>query len=145
LPALGLFSLLLAAGCGPRLSYNNQVEGTVKLDGAPLAGVLIQFVPDDNGSGKVPSSSGVTDDKGHYQLTYGQGKPGAVVGKHHVVVVQGRPGNAPENRDDQAGAAREIGSPLPMTYAIPSQTPLTQDVTPDQHTYDLNLSRGPRP
>ena len=41
---LGLLSLLLSAGCGKKgPALNDLVEGTVKLDGAPLSQVSIEF------------------------------------------------------------------------------------------------------
>ena len=45
-------TLLLAGGCRPGWKYNEQVEGTVKLDGAPVANALVRFVPREQTSPK---------------------------------------------------------------------------------------------
>ena len=101
------FALLLAGGgCGKHApALNESVEGTAKIDGTPLAGVTVHFVPD--GQVSLPTSSGVTDEQGHFKLQCENGKPGALVGKHHVVVLQGR-GDAGSRADDpQAPRAAE--------------------------------------
>jgi hypothetical protein len=126
--------LVLAAGChsGPNWKYNEQVEGTVKIDGAPVPNVLVRFVPDD-ATVQGPASSGYTDEKGHFKLGCENGKPGAVLARHNVLVLAGRGG-------DETGGARRVF--IPAVYANPIQTPLQLEVTADKHTYDLALSRS---
>ena len=132
-PALAL-ALVLAAGCGSgrNWKYNEQVEGAVKMDGAPVPNVLVRFVPDDP-TVQGPTSSGYTDEKGNFTLTCENGKKGAVLAKHNVLVIAGR---GPE----EAGGGRRIS--IPPVYANPVQTPLQLEVTADKHTYDLALSRS---
>src|SRR5262245_42177646 len=85
----GFLGLLVLAGCsGKNVVLNETVEGTVKIDGKPLAGVVVQFVPE--GETRLPGSSGVTDERGHYTLTCENQRSGAVVGKHRVVLIRGR-------------------------------------------------------
>src|SRR4051794_2434086 len=87
----GLTALLFsAAGCGkPSYVFNEDVEGTVKLNGAPLPSVQVEFVPEaDPGGPQPPLSTSFTDEKGHYRLSHDNQKPGAVVGKHRVVIRQ---------------------------------------------------------
>jgi hypothetical protein len=133
-----------AAGCGGGKSWavNDRVEGTVKLDGAPLANVLVQFVPDVDPKTQAPTASGYTDDKGQYTLTFDNQRPGAVVGKNYVVVLRGRTaGGGVDDRDPQARQA-PAGAALPEAYSLAAKTPLTVEVTADRHTYDLALSRS---
>src|SRR5207248_1259847 len=61
--AAGLGLALLAFGCGgTKWSMNDTVEGTVTLDGTPLATVFVQFVPDaDPTARQAPSSGAYTD------------------------------------------------------------------------------------
>jgi hypothetical protein len=148
---LGLLCFLLIVGCGkggPAL--NDRVEGTVKLDGVPLANVSIEFVPDEGIKGTSPGSSAVSDEQGHYTLMCDNQKPGAVLGKHRVSVRQGRSEGRREPDDPQpppgkAGPARKSGPTVPEVYRDVVHTPLRVDITKDQHTYDLTLSRNPAP
>jgi hypothetical protein len=139
------FLLVLACGCGKPLVFNDLVEGTVKLDGKPLGNVHVQFVPDKPGV-KVSGSTGITDEKGHYRLSRENGEPGALVGKHLVVLVRGREAKralgeqADGGEGEPSSRAKKDGRPIPAPYTMASKTPLKVEVKPDQHTYDLEAS-----
>src|SRR5437660_8454049 len=91
---LGVLALC-AGGCGGKsVTYNDSVEGTVKMDGTPLVGVVVEFVPD--GTERLPQSTGYTDEQGHFTLQCDNKKAGAVIGKHHVVIHPGRGGARPD-------------------------------------------------
>jgi hypothetical protein len=62
----GISVLVFAAilGCGP--GNKARVTGRITLDGQPLDKVLVMFVPDAG-----PSSGGVTDQDGRYELVSG--------------------------------------------------------------------------
>jgi hypothetical protein len=146
-PLLGFLSLLaLLAGCsGDKFALNDSVEGTVKIDNKPLVGVVVQFVPE--GEKSLPGSNGVTDERGHYSLTCENQKSGAVVGKHRVVILQGRADSDPRS-DDPQGSRGDPAAPVksnpsvPKMYSLAAKTPLVIEVKPDQHTYDLTLTSG---
>jgi hypothetical protein len=146
LPGVGFLVLLGGAGCNsPEWTYNDRVEGTVKMDGVPLVNVLVQFVPD-HPKKQGPISSGFTDEKGYFQLTCDNRKPGAVLGKHKVLVFAGRgeAGRAEEDREapgDQAPAKSRKNPPIPPEYKLAVKTPLRVEVREDQHPYDLTLTR----
>ena len=78
-------SLMLAvaiAGCGgPTGPKPAPVTGTVTRGGEPLSGADVMFMPQDGAP-----SSGKTDASGRFELLYNDGRPGAVVGKHRVVI-----------------------------------------------------------
>jgi hypothetical protein len=148
---LGLLVLLLGTGCARKTRpLNEQVEGTVKLDGVPVAQVHVEFIPDEGPETVSPSSTGTTDDQGHYSLTCNNLKPGAVVGPHRVVIKQGRT-EGRRDLDDPPGGKAGGGTPrksaptVPAVYGIAGQSPLRVEVTADQHTYDLQLSRNAAP
>ena len=87
---LALTAFLLA-GCGAKgkqWSYNNKVEGTAKIDGVPLAGVVVAFSPDDP-QYQGPLSHGYTDENGHFELKADNRKAGAVIATHFVTVLLG--------------------------------------------------------
>lgn len=124
--------LLTSSGCGKKSKvwqFNNQVEGVVKLEGAPLSNVFVRFVPEDPEE-QGPISSGRTDSKGHFRLATDDEREGAVIGKHRILVFAGR---------TETGA-RE-GSAVPPTYRTVKDTKLSLDVTPDKHSYELDLKR----
>lgn len=59
-------------------------SGTIQLDGQPLAGAAVTFIP--TGSTGGEESQGVTDDAGRYTLKTLHGVDGVAVGTHRVVV-----------------------------------------------------------
>jgi hypothetical protein len=67
-----------------------RVAGKVTLDGQPLAGATIRFVPlDQQGKGDRKGASvamGLTDDNGQYSLIYVKDIPGAAVGNNRVEI-----------------------------------------------------------
>lgn len=71
---MGLFLVQLGCSQGdrPPLGY---VTGTVTIDGEPLAGVVVAFLPD-NGRPGV----GMTDEEGKYELEYVAGAKGTKIG-----------------------------------------------------------------
>jgi hypothetical protein len=82
--ALVLLTLLLA-GCGDRVKLV-PVEGVVKINGQPAANVSVQFQPDGLKGNKGPTSFANTDGEGKFRLKTFDGRDGAVVGAHRVVL-----------------------------------------------------------
>jgi len=75
--------LAVVAGCGKPSDYPDlfPVSGSVTMDGQPLDGARVSFVP----NGARPSS-GTTDSSGRYELQYTGEYAGAVAGKHRVSI-----------------------------------------------------------
>jgi hypothetical protein len=124
--------LLLASGCGKKgrvWELNQKVEGVVKLEGAPIPNVHVQFVPEDPVE-QGPISHGMTDEKGHFNLTTEDDRDGAVIGKHKILVIAGR---------TESGA--RVGGNVPITYRTVKDTKCELEVTPDKHSYDVDLKR----
>lgn len=121
LAALALALACVVGGCGrsdrPQLG---RVGGTVTLDGAPLVGALVVFIPD--GPGR--SALATTDSAGRYELTYLRDIPGANVGSHTVRIT-----TATEDR-----GGREI---LPPRYH--EKTELAATIAPGANTIDFPL------
>ena len=84
--APGLFAALCALGCGASeeklpIEPLVPVGGKLLVDGKPLDGVVITFIPD--GTKKGPGGSGTTDSAGAFTITdLHQKKPGLPVGKY---------------------------------------------------------------
>ena len=80
-----MFVVGMAAGCGGKVSNQPPlmpVSGTVTLDGKPLSGIMISFVP--TGSTRGTGAGGYTDKAGKYELTAMHGGKGTPVGQYRV-------------------------------------------------------------
>jgi hypothetical protein len=133
LPGLSCFALTLAsvAGCSDGLPPLGKVGGLVTLDGRPLAGADVFFVPVGGGI----QSYGCTDAKGRYRLSYSGRKgpgAGAILGRHRVMISAGNP---------QAGNEAVAPPPiLPSRYN--TQTTLAAEVKPGYNDLDFPLQSG---
>jgi hypothetical protein len=142
----GLCLLAISSGCGKsQPPMNDDVQGSLKVNGTPLVGVMVQFVPEDI-SGQYTASA-VTDAKGHFEMRT-EDQPGAVIGKHKVIVLVGREGGrandpqAAQASDPTAGSSTKGNPPLPPGYSDLRKTPLTIDVTKDKRGFDLELGKA---
>jgi hypothetical protein len=119
----------VCAGCGSGFNYG-QVKGTVTLDRVPLVGAKVYFYPILNGDGPVPPSSlGITDAAGNYELVARNDVAGAVLGPHKVVVLF-----------PSTGAADAAKRPkIPLDYTLMAKTPLSFDVKPGLNEYPIAL------
>jgi hypothetical protein len=136
----GVLALTAVAGCGAALPPIAEVEGVVRLDGKPLAGVYVEFAPEVAGGAatRLPFSDATTDANGHYELRCETQVPGALVGMHKVIIL--RPRHRPGPNDP---APPPPGPPIPMVYQSLLDTPLHVEVKSDQHVYDLDLKTPP--
>lgn len=77
-----LMGLSFVLGCGPSGPEIARVEGTVTMDGKPVAGAMVLFVP----IGGRPSGA-ETDANGRYVLEFGSaGRKGAIPGMNRVEI-----------------------------------------------------------
>jgi hypothetical protein len=85
-------ALVLFGGCsGVQGPATEPVTGTVSMDGKPIEGAQVVFVP--SGSGRA--ASGTTDASGKFKLTTFNPNDGAVVGKYSVTIAKVEGGGAP--------------------------------------------------
>ena len=124
LSSLGISSLVIlhvVTGCSTRGDRPElgPVEGTVTLDGQPLAGATVIFHPD---KGKI--SMAKTDDNGHYELVYLRDIKGAKLGHHRVEIT---------TWTEQTRRER-----LPPRYH--SHTELEAEVGERKNRFDFNLN-----
>jgi hypothetical protein len=140
---------LTAAGCGkPAPPPVTEAGGIVLLNGSPLPNAQLQFVPDLADFGAELNSTGITDEKGRFQLKCAKNdQAGAVVAKHRVVITDAPP--PPKYRgmseDAQKGYAAYVKSlknrPIPEQYGSVGTTPLIVEVKADQNEYKIELTR----
>jgi hypothetical protein len=157
-----LFLLLasLGTGCQKEQPYG-LVEGTVTLDGKPLADVEVVFMPDPEKGTKGHRSVALVDKEGHYQIVSDAGRPGTPIGFHRVCIndllaAKGPGAGAgvtlPED-DPQEGAGTKgpigtkaltagAGKPksrFPSAYTSASETPF-RDIEVTEGTQVINLA-----
>jgi hypothetical protein len=78
------FLILVLAGCGKGGPSHVSVSGTVMLNGEPLSGALVTFIP--TGSTPGIGAEARTGPDGGYQLTDRRGKPGTEPGTYKVTI-----------------------------------------------------------
>jgi len=113
-PAIGILLAAIAAGCGgggPDVS-TARVSGVVTLNGTPLANASIAFQPTGSGNPGPPSSA-KTDEQGKFTLHFADGKEGAVVGKHKVLISTRRMAPSEANSDVEVEVEKEQ---VPSSY-----------------------------
>ena len=141
LPAICVICILPGCGGSPSdLPELGTVYGVVTLDETPLANARLSFEPD-NGR----PSSGVTDEKGYYELQYTADYDGAKVTQHVVrisrgsgmdeMMLRGGPGRAPNQ-------TTPTEPPLPARYG--SKSTLTADVKAGSNEFNFQLESDRR-
>ena len=94
------------------------VQGKVTIDGEPLVGAMVAFMPD-----KGRPATATTDKDGTYQIQYTDGVAGSKVGPNSVVFAVPPSGG--------------ISHPIPAKYLNISD--LKVDVQKGRNTFDFNL------
>jgi len=119
--------VVVLAGCGGTRSDLAKVRGQVKLDGQPLAGAQVQFVPQ---GGKGVVSLGRTDDQGRYEQMASRSAEGASVGVNQVKITT-------YEIEDNGGKLTPVPERVPTKYN--AATELTVTVEPGSNNFDFEL------
>ena len=127
---LGLLLLTMAVGCGggatgPELF---PVEGTVTMDGQPLANAWVVFYPES----KDRPSKGTTDANGHYTLQWASSGAGAVAGKHKVFI------GTKQDVDAEGNEVPDAKETVPAKYN--DETELSAQVDGSESTFNFDLT-----
>lgn len=124
------------AGCSKPVKLVN-ASGVVMIDGKPVEGILVQFLPQTRDGRRMPTSFATSAADGTFTLTTHDGKPGAVEGPHAVLLAdtleerpaQGQRATRPPRLDARyttlAGglAATITDGAEPIRIEIPAATP----------------------
>ncbi|PQO31401.1 hypothetical protein C5Y96_13765 [Blastopirellula marina] len=125
------------------------VEGTVTLDGKPLDGAAISFVPAEGGR----PCSGQTDAQGHFTLASYVAGDGVPPGEYKVTVVKldarRKAEAAPVEEGTDGGEEQVMGNIeqavkflTPMKYSSPATTDLKVEVTANMEPVQIDLKSG---
>jgi hypothetical protein len=81
-------TLAMFSGCKQESHTLANVSGRITKSGKPVASANVTFQPMANkGTNSGPGSVGKTDEQGRYELkTFNDQLPGAVIGRHRVIV-----------------------------------------------------------
>ncbi len=121
-PTLVLASTLCAAGCGPSDEISKyklvSVTGTVTLNGKPLEGAEVAFIPE---AGTVPSTAGndLTGPEGNYKIMF-HGRSGLAPGKYQAIV---KKTILPSTGGKAAALPEDIASDREMAKLALGETP----------------------
>jgi hypothetical protein len=126
--------LVVGAGCGNRLV---SVRGTVTLDGTPVEGAMVLFIPESENAGR--QASGQTGPDGNFRLTTLRDGDGAFPGNYKVAVQYTEGIEAPPSKNMREAfeglqKAKPKGPPryvIPERYSNPGKTELRQKVPAD--------------
>jgi hypothetical protein len=139
-------ALIPLAGCGKKFPAIVPTEGTVMLNGKPLANASVTFVPLLEQFGAESSSTGVTDEQGHFTLTCRyNNQPGAAVGEHVVVIAEvpmpQEMRKVQDSRAIDAFRAKSGNRPIPADYTSFGKSPLRVTVKQGQESVPIVLNR----
>jgi hypothetical protein len=121
------------------------VEGIVTLDGVPVHGAYIQFIPKLKGIGQ--EAGGISEKNGFYKLSSLSGDPGkgALEGEYLVTVSKNvaielpKPRVNPITGDEET---HETKSVLPEIYRSKTRTPISVIVVHGKNKIDIKLENS---
>lgn len=140
---VGLLAVCLvnALGCGPAGPVVHMIKGVVTLDGEPVSGASVVFVPEGDGL----MAAGKTGADGVFALNASDGKKfgrGTTIGDYIVTIskltnvkldsITGEP------TDIQLSEPQEL---IPRTYTTAADSPLRATVVKGLNEYQFNLNK----
>jgi hypothetical protein len=122
-------------GCGSGDGHNlDSVKGMVTLDGEPVSGASVAFVPTGDNPSKM-TATGVSNEKGIYRL-FSQTQAGVAAGEYKVLIAK-----TTEPRTEDFSDTRNL---LPGLYRNPQKTPLAAIVNKkEQNEINFELKSNP--
>ncbi len=130
---IALSLALFATGCGGAATDGPEradVKGTVTLDGQPLNGATITFMPADN-KGRV---SGGTIENGNFSIT---GEFGATLGVQTVRINWQKPTGKKVKDEDSGNEFDVTEEAIPAKYNTQSQEKVTIKSGPNEYKLDV--------
>lgn len=141
-----VLSCLISFGCKTGASFRVEaVEGVVTLDGKPVEGATLTFVPSDSSMGKAAYAR--TDAQGRYKLTAtggGQSGAGTMTGRYDVAITLDVPSREPTAKELE-NQERGIVPNIPMISVVPKKyndaktSELSAEVVKGKNRFDFEL------
>jgi hypothetical protein len=140
---------IVLTGCPNSRPATYRVTGTVTMQGKPLAGAVVTFVPTSN---EGAAASAITDSEGKYALTTWQAGDGARPGDYHVKVSKQEETavdpskmvrNVPLEEDQKYVESTKPRPPakilVPSKYLDESTSGLSHTVPKASSTFDIEI------
>ena len=135
-----LLLLTVVPACGPSGPRPVPVSGTVTVDGQPMAGASVMFMPQSTGQPGV----GVTDEAGKFRLTTGSSQEGVLPGAYKVTVTLYKVTGFVTDKDGLSGGIAPEGIReqwlIPQRYSSPQTSGLTAEVRDGMEPVQLALT-----
>jgi hypothetical protein len=132
--------LALVGGCGPDRPLTIPVDGTVTVDGRPVEGASVMFMPQFPGRPAL----GVTDASGQFRLTTFASGDGAQPGQHTVTVTLQKTTGFVADKDGLSGGMAPEGVRIewvvPQRYSKPETSELSVEVKQGMSSVKLDLT-----
>lgn len=134
---------VFSSGCGGGSAVDTvPASGIVTLDGEPIEGVTVTFMPQTGGADKIGYA--VTDSQGHFDVATRGGMPGLAVGSYRVLFQKlTMPDGSPIPADVMA-ADVDARNALPAIYSDSDQAAMTAEI-PEGGTSELKFELVSRP
>ena len=130
----GCFGLSLLLGCGgPSGPTLHPVAGHVTMDGTPLSGARVLFIPQGDTQGH--GGDGVTGANGEYEITAARlNSKGLPAGTYKIVVTRQRMPDGSIPPPDVPPIESDAKETVPEPYSDFRNTPFTATVKPGEST-----------
>jgi hypothetical protein len=121
-----VLACLILSGCEAAGEKPFRVEGRVLLDGVPLGGATVIFIPR-TADGR--RAQGETDREGHFVLTTFQADDGVLPGDYKITVtLPSQSRDRPADEHDVLPGLQLWHPPLPAVYGDEDKTPLQSTI-----------------
>lgn len=138
---------LSLAGCSSGPPPLASVKGRVTFEGRPLSKVRVEFIPELPTGDRYLRSLAQTNDNGEFEMYCDDGRPGAVIGWHRVVLAtdsrsidRSRNPFEPESGRDSSSSAS--GFRIPRTYNSVATTPERHEVKlGEENKFEFKVTR----
>ena len=139
-----LLSGCLVMGCGGKkipVQVTEPVDGIITMDGVPLAGASVTFIPQGTGG---DAASGSTDSDGKFKIQTLRGAPGGgtTPGEYRVTIskIESVPtGRKTTNSDGETIEESTEKQITPPIYASRERTPIIVNITKGKNEVNIEL------
>lgn len=125
--------LVVLCGCGEKGPELGEVSGTITLEGEPVEGAVVTFLPLFEGGVEVECRP-KTDADGNYSMRYSVDRPGVLLGEHRVMI-----STEDSAKDPVTGAISHVPERIPKHYTRDSI--LTYSVEPGKNDASFDLKK----